>query len=682
VLGAALLIGQQVAGKAVRDALFLSSFDVSLLPAAAAGAAALSLAAVLAFARAMATASPWKVMPRALSLAAALLVAEWALAFRFPRAAAIAVYLHMSVFGATLVSGFWSLVNERFDPHTAKRVVGAIGAGASLGGIAGGLCTFLLARVARVETPLLAMAAAQALCLASVVRLRPREVEGLAPAAPPAPPSSGLRLLRDVPLLRRLGLLVALAAFVEALLDYVLNAAAAASLATGTSLMSFFALFHTGVGLLSLAVQAALVPAALMRLGLAGTIAVPPALLALTGGFALLVPRLWSVVALRGSQLVLRNSFFRSGYELLYTPLPHDQKRPSKVIVDVGLDRAGTILGSGAVALGLVLLPGRATTAFLALAAVGALAMLALGRRLQRGYVDALVQSLRSGHLRLAEAEAQDATTREAVAAVGRERGEPAPDPPLQEATPIEALADLSCGDVARARAVLRRATELGPAEVACAVSLLGRDDLFGDALWALRKAAPHCTGQLLDVLLDPRAPAVVRRRIPRVLKAAPSPRVRDGLLEGLGDADPDIRFRCAQALVKLKELPVPLAPPEAVVHAAAVREIERAEGVPDLDRVFTILYLALEREPLEIALRALRLGDATLRGTAIEYLENVLPERVRTRLWPFVVGRSSSPPSGRSPAQVRDELLRSTVSVSLRRSAIRRSARPAATDL
>ena len=82
---------------------------------------------------------PSRAVPAALGPSAALLVVEWAVAGSMPRAAAVALYLHMGVFGATLVSAYWSLVNESFDPYTAKRIIGRIGTGASLGGALGGL---------------------------------------------------------------------------------------------------------------------------------------------------------------------------------------------------------------------------------------------------------------------------------------------------------------------------------------------------------------------------------------------------------------------------------------------------------------------------------------------------------------------------------------------------------------
>ena len=37
------------------------------------------------------------------------------------------------------ISGFWSLVNERWDPHAVRKIAGSISAGSALGGLAGGL---------------------------------------------------------------------------------------------------------------------------------------------------------------------------------------------------------------------------------------------------------------------------------------------------------------------------------------------------------------------------------------------------------------------------------------------------------------------------------------------------------------------------------------------------------------
>src|SRR5690606_16709904 len=49
----------------------------------------------------------------------------------------------------------------------------------------------------------------------------------------------------------------------------------------------------------------------------------------------------------------------------------------------------------------------------------------------------------------------------------------------------------------------------------------------------------------------------------------------------------------------------------------------------PRVEYVFMLLSTVLEAEPLALCLKAVASGDPSLRGTALEYLENVLPARV-----------------------------------------------------
>jgi hypothetical protein len=55
------------------------------------------------------------------------------------------------------------------------------------------------------------------------------------------------------------------------------------------------------------------------------------------------------------------------------------------------------------------------------------------------------------------------------------------------------------------------------------------------------------------------------------------------------------------------------------------------------LQHVFSILALVFEREPMRLALTALSGDDENLRGTALEYLDEVLPSEVKASLWPYV---------------------------------------------
>src|SRR6185436_9753518 len=60
---------------------------------------------------------------------------------------------------------------------------------------------------------------------------------------------------------------------------------------------------------------------------------------------------------------------------------------------------------------------------------------------------------------------------------------------------------------------------------------------------------------------------------------------------------------------------------------------------------IFTVLGLALPPEPLRIALHAVQTDDPELRGTALEYLESILPPDVRAQLWPLLEGDLDAPP-------------------------------------
>ncbi|HEY7511540.1 MAG TPA: hypothetical protein VIG50_14860, partial [Vicinamibacteria bacterium] len=599
IAAAALLVGQQVAARATRDALFLSNFPVTSLPVMSAAAAALSVAATLGASRAAARRSPARLVPLALGLSAAAFLVEWGLSLGgAPRVAAVAVYLHHAALGAVLVSGFWLLVTERFDPYAARHAMGAIGAGASLGGVAGGVLTWAAAKALTPGGMLALLAAVSAAGTLSVRALASGTPAGEAPRAHGVPPpSSALRLLRRGPLLPALAALVALTALLDVVLDYLLAVGATRQLGGGAALMSFFALFHAVTGVLALLAQVTVVGPLLTRLGPAWTLAAPALATAVGAMAALVWPGLAAIVALRGGHATLRNSAFRSGYELLYTPLPEAEKRPAKVIVDVACDRIGGIAGSLAVMLVLALAGERSPAVLVGVVAACAGATLALTPVLRRGYVGALAGSLRASSgpgdapsivdpatlLTLASVHAQAPSL---LGEAGRAGGESVlPADPL-----VRATADLRSGDARRIAGVLARG-ELDPRLVPHVIPLLARDSLFEAAAGSLRRAAPRCTGQLVDSLLDASLEPVIRRRVARVLRGVPTQRSADGLLLALDDPRFDMRYRCAQALLRVRQQDPALAVPAARVLERAARDAGQAGQSPrHLEHCFTLL--------------------------------------------------------------------------------------------
>ena len=708
------LIAQQVAGKAVRDALFLSSFHAHSLPFAMAGAATLSLIVVLWLTRLMSRHSPARVLPILFALSACGFALEWSLGAVVPRVSAVLLYLHTALFGPALLTTFWSLINESFDPHTAKRAVARIAGGGTLGGVLAALAAWRASKLFAPQTFLLFLAALSALGVVGTLLVRARRGTLERPSVASSSTSadekavSPLTELRKAPYLRNLGLLVAVGAATSSLLDYIFSVQATAVVARGAPLLHFFALFWLGVSVASFVLQITLGRIALERLGLAVSIAFLPGVILLGGALGLAVPGLGSAALLRGGEAVQRNTLFRSAYELLYTPLPEERKRSTKALIDIGFDRVGTVAGSTVAFAAIYFFAAHAPTILLGVVLVMALATLPLARQLHMGYVSALQDSLREGaaKLELPPVEEPARPTREiharekliervealkegGVTALLETRGEvqiatePTHGPAsaaLHAPQPVvAAVGELLSGDDARARRALGDLVGAGPA-TSCAVLLLAHKTLHVDALAALRRIAPLITGQLLDALLDPAVDFVVRRRVPRVLSACLSQRAADGLLLGIADDRFEVRYQCGRALIRLTEANDAIVIPRERIIEATQRELAVGKKVlatvanedfdddinPDeqtslmamlardrvdrsLEHVFTILSLHLDREALRMAFRALHQEDTHHRGTALEYLDTVLPAEVREGIWPYL--GASAPLQAARPA-------------------------------
>jgi ATP:ADP antiporter, AAA family len=374
---------------------------------------------------------------------------------------------------------------------------------------------------------------------------------------------------------------------------------------------------------------------------------------------------------------VLTASLFRSAYELLFTPVPTDRKRPTKAIIDVGFDKVGSVAG-GLVALVVVsLLPGEAARILLGVCVVVALLSLLVTSWLHDGYIGALEQSLRSGAVNLEPDEVKDATTRFFYTRATGElsltgtmlQGSGVADNPL-----LAAIADLQSGQRSRILRALPVGRDPDPLLVPFLIPLLARDTVLAEVVKTLRRVAEASTGQLADALLDPKREAVVRRRIPRVLVAAPTSRTVEALLRGLEDERFDVRARCALGLSRILERNPALKVGREVAFDAARAELKREGPVRDrqksgdtgshdevVEHVFTLLSLVLEREPMQIASRAVKSEERALVGTALEYLDTVLPEDLRRALWQRMHVGVRDRTVVRASHEVLDELLRSS---------------------
>jgi hypothetical protein len=710
---------QFIAGKATRDALYLANLDVTTLPAIVVGTAIVSILLVFASSRGLQRVSPATFVPMAFAVSGLLLFASWLLTFTMPVLAARLVYLQISGLGPMLGSSFWLIASERFDPHTARHHFGRIAAVGTLTGLAGALVAERVAVMVGVAAMLPVLAAINIFCAWQIRRLAvssPTKQTTL-DAAPPdlaaASPQSGLHVLARAPYLRNLAALVLLGTIGAALVDYVFKAQAVDTFGRGESLLRFFALYYAGVSLLSFIVQTTSSALALERLGLGLTTSTPSLALAVGGLGGLLVPGLAGALVARTGESVFRGSLFRTGYEIFYTPIAADDKRAAKSIIDVGFDRLGDAVGGGLVRL-LILLPvTRQYTALLLAAVAISLLAIVVARRLSTGYIQTLERSLLDRAVELDLSDVEDLTTRTAVlrtlrtpftAGLTRDRtmittvetSLPLGDPEVME------IIALKSRNRDRVLNILRNEEGLAPPLIPHVIPLLAWDPVSEDAVRSLRKVAEERVGELIDALLDPNQPFAVRRRLARVFSVCVSQRAVDGLLLGLEDLRFEVRFQCGRSLAAIlekngrvridKERVFDVVRKEVAVgrpvwqshrlldnvdteQRSFVDEFLKDRAGQSLAHVFTLLSLVLPTAPLQIAYRGLHTDDPKLRGTALEYLEGVLPQDLSQRLWPFL-GRDQqqqAPRDVRARDEILADLLRSNESIMLNLEELRR---------
>jgi len=709
------MMAHHVGSKAVRDALYLTHFEVVTLPRMVIVAAIVSIVSVLGTSRAMSRWAPARLVPVSFLLSGVVQVAIWLLVDAFPRACAVAMYLQSVALGSLLTSGFWSMLNERFDPRTAKQLVGRIGAAGTLGGIIGGILAERIAAGFSLTSTIPVLAVYHFTC-----GLLLSGLSGSCPAKTDekvSDPLSGWDLIKTAPYLRTMAALVVLGTMSAAMIDYVFKSQALGYYGRGENLLRFFALFYSVNGVLAFIMQTGLSGTSLHRLGMARTVGALPLAASIGGLGALIIPGLGSATVARALENIFRSSLFRAGYEVFYTPIPTQQKRAAKAWVDVGFDRLGDALGGGIVTVLLLVTPHFATYSVLTGAILCALAGLWVTSRLQGAYVDALERGL----MERGEGLALD-TVPDSIAATGffdtapliaptsvitraqPSRGAAPPEskvesrsvttkPPAEEGVgrttmlsdPVmQQIAALRSGSATQVRQILENPASLRAYHVPHLIALLGWDRISNEVSDALRRLAERHYGQMLDALLDPQTDFSIRRRLPRVLLAVPTKPVAQGLLHGLNDKRFEVRYQCGRALAVLLETTPALRFETEEILGAVRREVavskpvwdsqrllDRAEDTDSapfvdeylrnwlnrsLQHLFTLLSLVFPAEPLKIALHGLHAEDSQLRGTAIEYLDSILPQDVRMRLWPLIEKTIAS--EGERDARPRDEIL------------------------
>ncbi|MEM7448650.1 MAG: hypothetical protein AAF355_10445 [Myxococcota bacterium] len=354
----ASLLAQQVAGKSVRDAFFLSIFGSSELPGMMLGSALLSILLAFVLSKSFRRHGPTPILSGSLLLSSIFYAIEYWLCIHTPRITAIALYLHQSVIGAISVSAFFLLIGETLGLRDAKRCLPRIHTGVTFGAFFGGIAAIRIVAETDFSIMFLLLATTHALvgCVTFVPFLYRKPCSSAIEVNTTRHASNDIgsiknRAFRDV-YLRNIAMLVLVSSAAATLLDFAMKSSADMAFeGRSEDLIRFFVVYYTLTSLLTFGVQAGLGQIAVRRLGLGSTLSIGPIALCFTGVLALPFLSLGTITLLKATESILANSFFRSCYELLYAPLTVERKRSVKALIDIACVRAGDLAGSSLVLL-------------------------------------------------------------------------------------------------------------------------------------------------------------------------------------------------------------------------------------------------------------------------------------------------------------------------------------------
>ncbi len=253
------------------------------------------------------------------------------------------------IFLVVLVTQFWILINDIYNPRQAKRLIGFLVSGGLLGGVIGSLLSrFLVKRIGTVNLLLICpfLLAAGIIIVNCVHKARTPEEkpEAKAPTEMPKPKVGYFKsfgLLRKSRHLMLLAGIVLIDILVTTLVDFQFNSQIKAKFPIqDDARTAFLASFFTLLLIFSYFLHILATNRILRNFGIRVALLITPVLLLLGSLSVFLVP-FFGAVALKGTDISFSNSLSQSVRELLYIPISPEIKYKAKVFIDMFVNKLG-----------------------------------------------------------------------------------------------------------------------------------------------------------------------------------------------------------------------------------------------------------------------------------------------------------------------------------------------------
>jgi AAA family ATP:ADP antiporter len=281
-----------------------------------------------------------------------------------------------NIFAVVLVTQFWILVNDVFNPREAKRLIGFIGSGGILGAILGSLLAGILAKTDFFKFMLLLAAGMLGLGILAVYRIfrwqRSRIAASENSEGQKTSSGSGEKMAKvgfraALETTRKSRYLILLAGImtvtwvVSTLIDWQFNSIVSGKVQNFREMTSFFGYFNAGTNAFAFLFQLLLTSRIIRSFGIRPTLLIYPlALLFFSTGIGVLTyASILPAILIKASDKSLAYSLNQSVRELLYIPISPEQKYRSKIFIDMFLNRFAKGIGAVILMILLFIFPAR-----------------------------------------------------------------------------------------------------------------------------------------------------------------------------------------------------------------------------------------------------------------------------------------------------------------------------------
>lgn len=678
--GAFFLIAFLILARSLREALYLTSFDVTTLPYITVTVAILGLPAVGYFSRLLAQQSSQLVLRYLVIILTLGILAIWPF-IDFNRGVVVLFYLWTTIGTMLFTAGFWVVTSEHFVLRGAKRLFALISAGGTLGALVMGTSLRWLTGFFEVGALIGGLVVILVLFLATSLFMPKPQEETVKEKKEKTPLGEGLKLVWKTSHLRLIALVVMTATMATTLLDYQFKELVRAELTTKQQLTSFFGAFYGWTGGISLFVQLFVASRLMAVAGIGISLAVLPLILLMGSTSILIVPGIIAATLARGADNSLRKSLYRAVIEVLYIPVPMQLRKKTKAFIDSVLDSVAEGIGAAIIFFWVTLnnFPSR----FLSVFIIGLSGFFFyLCRRMHKQYFSTLVHRLEEGKEKaeqllidskfegkdLLSATLSHMQLRSQLVEMGalpKESEGVEKEKPVSE-KPRTTLEKISSSDPVTVYKALEECDDWGKEHLPVLTRLLAQRSFYDQVVKVLGRLGPKATPYLVECLKDEKSEFVIRRRIPRVFTQLGEGEADDALLDVLNAKRFEVRYRSAIALVQRRRKNLSLSSKDwkEIVWKAVRMEVnanrpvwemrkllDQADtekddlvekrvglrGEVSLEHTFRLLSLVLDPEPLRMAYNGIILNDEKLKSFALEYLEHVLPQDIREKLWLFI---------------------------------------------